>query len=317
MRPRSGFVAAVALLATFVTSCGHPSSAGVAKSGSSIVPWVNRPAPAFHWPAPPRRPPHDARACRARDLLASPGRTGVGLGNVNFRVELKVRAKTPCLLDGYPELVGITADGDTVRLHPNHGSYFGDPGPAANTGHGDLAAVNISSTDVCGHVDTPAVVGYRIGLPHDGGWVSVRSKGFRLMCHALSVSRFGVPADDLARDDDFVSPLSERIDAPDTMRSGTTLDFTVTIRNRSNRAYSLRPCPGYEAYLYASNQRADAQYQLNCDTVTSIPARGSVRYAMRLALPASMRPGRVLKFGWVLQVPGEPSTATGGQQVTA
>ena len=160
-------------------------------------------------------------------------------------------------------------------------------------------------------------MGYRIGLPHDGGWVAVRSNGFRPMCHALSVSRFGVPADDPSADDAFVSPLSAQLDAPDTMRAGTTLAFVVTIRNRSKRAYALRPCPGYEEYLYAFGQPADARYQLNCDTVTSIPARGSVRYAMRLALPASMRPGRVTKFGWVLHVPGEPGTATGGEQVTA
>lgn len=298
-------------------TAGAPSQASSASAPTGgVVPWVDRPAVPYAEPKVPSHPA-DARPCAAADLSASPGQGGVGLGNTNQPIDLTNRSATPCLLAGYPTLVaGISADGSVIPLAATRGSYFGDPGPAANIAPGQTAAVNISSSDACQQLGSGRHRIYpllRIGLP-GGGFVDTTANQFDTIC-GLSVSQFGVPAYSQGNIPQPL-PITATIAAPATVSPGEEFTFTVTLANPADRAYSLRPCPVYEMYIYAlpsigqprsSADFVDRNYYLNCDTVHEIGAHGSVTYQMRLRLPAGLPVGAPAKFVWRLQGDAGPS----------
>ena len=287
------------------TSAGSSQPATPASSPAlEIVPWVDRSAPAFVEPTP-RPYPTDARPCRPADLSVRVGDVGAGLGNTNLPVELVNSSGSTCLLNAYPTIGGVSPDGTLTPLPASHGSYFGDPGPAANIGPREVAALNISGADACSaalngeHTSYPML---RIGLP-GGGSVDVRSGTFDTVC-GVWVSRFGVPADEEPISIPSPSPLTARISAPATAAPGQSLEFTVTLTNPSGTDYLLDPCPTYTEFVGSGAATfwvaTVRDYYLNCDVTPTIPAHGSVTFEMRLQLPAD-QPGGMAKFGWDIQ----------------
>src|SRR5439155_17222777 len=95
------------------------ASPGPATAASSlplqIVPWLDRPAPAYVEPTP-RPYPTDARPCRPADLAVRVGEPGVGMGNTNLPVEFVNTSGSTCLLDGYPTISGLRSGGRLLRL---------------------------------------------------------------------------------------------------------------------------------------------------------------------------------------------------------
>jgi hypothetical protein len=299
--------AALAAAACLAASCAsRPAAPSAGPGAAGLVPWSGRPAGPYADLAPPKFRA-DARPCQAADLSGRPGRTGVGLGNTNLEVLLTNRSGSACLLTGRPAIAGITAAGTVTPLHAGRGSYFGDPGPVANIGSGQTAAVNVSSSDACQVAQDGRHQRYRllrIWL-HGRGHLDVRAAGFDLIC-GVFVSRFGVPADQPRAP--RPSPLTARITAAATVRPGEDFTYTVTLANPTTSAYSLRPCPAYEEYIIANagltkspapDSRVVANYYLNCATVHQIGAHGSVTYQMRLKLPTGFPAGPV-KFVWLL-----------------
>jgi hypothetical protein len=281
-----------------------------------IVPWVDRPAPAYVEPTP-RPYPTDARACRTADLAVRVGQPGAGLGNTNLPVEFVNTSGSPCLLNGYPTISGLGADGSLAPLPVSQGSYFGDPGPAANIAPGEVAALNISGADACPAAQTGERRSYptlRIGLP-GGGSVDVRVGAFDTVC-GVWVSRFGVPADEVPVPIPSPSPLTARISAPTTAAPGESLDYTVTLTNSSGTDYPLNPCPIYEEYVGSGTATVWVatvrDYSLNCDVASTIPARGSVTFEIRLQLPVDQpaAPAGMAKFGWDVQGGAGPYAST-------
>lgn len=275
-----------------------------------IVPWVDRPAPAFVEPTPqPYRT--DARPCGSKDLEVSAGDVGAGLGNINLPVTFVNSSASTCVLKGKPTIGGLKADGTLVPLAITSGSYFGDPGPPANIATGEAAALYISGADAC-----PAILGgkhriypmLRIGLP-GGGHVDAAAHDFDTAC-GVSVSQFGVPADAEPTVDPPLSPLTAQISAPPTVVAGQILMYTVTMTNPRSTEISLSPCPAYDEFVGSGSDNTWVgtvlHYHLNCDAWSTIPAGTSVTYAMRLSLPAN-QPEGMAKFGWDLQGGGGPS----------
>jgi hypothetical protein len=334
--PRGGHVIRMLAVASLVSGCvaaaTTPSSSQPASSASSvptkpgapgasrppsapsgsIVAWVDRPASAFVDPTPK---PYltDARPCEPKDLKVSAGDVGAGLGNVNLPVTLMNTSSSTCILKGEPTIGGLKANGILVPLAITFGSYFGDPGPAANIATGEDAALNISGADAC-----PAILGgkhrvypmLRIGLPGGGG-VDAAAHGFDTVC-GVSVSQFGVPADGEPVVDPPLSPLTAQISAPTTAAAGQILVYTVTLSNPQRTNVSLRPCPAYDEFVgTGSNNTWVAtvlHYYLNCDASPTIPAGASVTFGMRLSLPAN-QPEGMAKFGWDVQGGGGPWAA--------
>jgi hypothetical protein len=268
-----------------------------------IVPWVDRSAPAFVDPTP-RPYPTDARACRPADLAVHVGEPGAAAGNTNLPVEFVNTSSSTCLLNGYPTVSGVRSDGSAAPLPAQQGSYFPDPGPVANIGPREVAALNISSTD-CAAADSGKQVSYptlRISLP-GGGSVDVPVGSFGTIC-GVSVSQFGVPADEVPVPVPSPSPLTARMSAPTTAAPGQDLEFTVTLTNPSSSDYRLDPCPAYTEFVGTGTAKiwvaTVRDYYLNCDGTPTIPAGRSVTFAMRLQLPAD-QPDGMAKFGWGIQ----------------
>lgn len=287
------------------TPSAPPAADPTSTTPSGVVPWVDRPAPPYVEPTPTPSPfPTDARPCRAADLTASPGGVGAAGGTTNIRIEFTNRGDTACVLLGSPSVAGVAADGAVTALDAGHGSIIGDaPWPAANIAPGETAAVNISGADACDaaqrgeHRVYPTL---RIGLP-SGDATEVASHGFDTVC-GVWVSRFGVPAFAEPPREPPPSPLIAHLNAPSSAHAGERLVYSVTLRNRSDTAYSLTPCPAYQEYVNVGRGGfVHPNYYLNCDTVQEIPAGGAVTYEMRLQLPPDFAGTGPAKFGWLMQ----------------
>lgn len=277
-------------------------------SSGSIIPWADRPAAEYVWPTPEPLPTN-ARPCRPTDLKVTAGGVGAGMGNTDLRVEFANTSHSACLLIGSPTIGGLRADGTLVPLPVTEGSYFGDPGPAANIEPAEVAAVNISGADACTAIVNGKHRVYpklRIGLP-GGGSADIAARGFDTVC-GVSVSRFGVPADLVPVPDPPRSPLTARISGPTTAAAGQTIIYTVTLVNPSASDVPLSPCPAYDEFVGSGTTvwlATVLHYYLNCDAATVILAGGSATFEMRLALPADQPPG-MAKFGWDIQGGGGP-----------
>jgi hypothetical protein len=82
-----------------------------------------------------------------------------------------------------------------------------------------------------------------------------------------------------------------------TARAGTWLDYTVVLTNRSQQTFAFgRACPAYTEGIGAVQNEA---YVLNCHAVGSIAPGGSVRFAMRVRVPAHTKLP-LSALGWTL-----------------
>src|SRR5579871_1952044 len=281
----------------------------------SVVAWVDHPAAQV--PVILRSPPYStgARPCRPADLSVSHGQLGYATGNTNVQVYLTSRSATACLLDGYPTVAGVAANGTVTPLPARHGSFSGSPGPSANVAPGQTAAINISGGDNCPlalggeHQVYPELL---VGLP-GGGTVRVYWTGFDAIC-GVSVSPFRVPADQ--PQGPAPSPLTARIVAGPTARAGTDFSYLVTLVNPAAKPFPLRPCPSYAESLGgltgpgAAKSYLARYYYLNCSTVRAIPAHGSVTYQIKLPLPSVLPAGLYSKLDWQIQGGTGPAAAT-------
>lgn len=298
----------------------QPGGSETTAPAQAVVPWVDRSAPAQVAATPtPTTYPTDAPPCRAADLTAAPGVVGAAGGRTNLRVEFTNNTdNSVCVLLGYPTVAGVSADGTATSLDTGHGSITGEaPWPAANINPGQRAAVNISGASGCDAAQRGEALVYptlRIGLP-SGDFIDVASHRFDTVC-GVEVSRFGVPAY-AEPGDEPVSPLTAQMTGPATAHPGENLAYTVVLRNGSDSAYQLTPCPSYEEYVAIySGGIVRPNYYLNCDTVREIPAHGAVTYEMRLQLPADLGSGQA-KFGWYLVGGAGPYAAAAEQlQIT-
>ena len=306
-----------ALSGALVVACGGqvPGAATPHTSVTRNVAWVDHPAAQI--PIVPRFPPYStgARPCRPADLSVSHGELGYATGHTSVEVRLTSHSATECWLGGYPGIAGIAANGTVSSLKAKHGSFFGSPGPSADIRRGQTAAFYISGGDNC----APALDGEHqiypellIGLPR-GGTIAVHRTGFDSIC-GVSVSSFGVPADQPQWP--APSPLLARITAGAAARAGTGFGYLVTLTNPTARPFSLRPCPSYAEFLGGlggtgtANSYLVRYYYLNCSTVRSIPAHGSVTYQMKLPLPPRLPAGFYSKLDWQIQGGAGPAVAT-------
>jgi hypothetical protein len=101
-----------ALLAAVASGCSGSAETPSSGGAGAVVPWIDRPAPPYHAPAPRvLRYCTNAPPCRARQLAAHQRRTAVGLGNVLERFAFLNLGATPCLFRGFPKVTGVTLNG--------------------------------------------------------------------------------------------------------------------------------------------------------------------------------------------------------------
>ena len=85
------------------------------------------------------------------------------------------------------------------------------------------------------------------------------------------------------------SAAGRRTSVPPTLaaRAGSWLSFTVVLTNMSKHAFRFgRTCPSYTEGVVDSWIEQNQAYVLNCHAVGAIAPRRSVRFAMRVHVPA-------------------------------
>jgi hypothetical protein len=304
--------AVAALLAAIASGCGsavRPSSAGAA----AVVPWIDRPAPVYHAPAP-RVLPYSTTAapCRAGQLAVRQGRTGVGLGNMLERFAFLNLGNAPCLLRGFPKVMGLTANGIRrslpARRSPD-GTYFGTV-ISADIAPGERGFLDFATVQGCLDPSGSAKL-YRalvFDLPAGGGLVSAPESSLTMMCGLLEMSPLGLPAPEPTGptpEPGTPDTLTVSAAMPAEARADARLRFVVTLANPTAVAVRLTPCPRYNEGIYTMSGPVRRSYWLNCESVRSIAPYARVRYAMVLPIPRDV-PAGLAKFWWELGTPNKP-----------
>ena len=299
------------LAAAFLAGCGQGAAQATHRSAASggIVPWVDRPAPAYTPPPPLRPPPYptSAPACRAGDLRAQRGRGGVGAGNWLYVIVFRNLGPTTCLLRGYPTLTGVGPNGRRVTLRTRRSdTYFGRLAPA-DMRPGGRTLLYVATGAGCTNlnpivyrhlvIDVPGV-----GVIAGGNAVVTKACGFLAM---TQLGRPPRPARDRRPKPGTFGALHARLALPPRVRAGTALDYVITLANPSDRAVPLDPCPTYTEWLVPGRHVVRRAYELNCDTMRVIPPHGRVRYAMRVRVPADAAFG-MAKVSWSGNTPTGP-----------
>jgi hypothetical protein len=319
MRMRRLSCCLVVVLAAGACGSGRPGAASgpATPAALGIVPWIDRPAPAYTFPSPGQRRlvyATSAPPCRAGQLRATGAVTGAATGNLVERFTFTNVSRHTCLLRGFPTISGVGPSGTLRTLHPRRspsGTFFGQLTPA-DLSPGRHVLLDLATEDVtCNPMHPPVYRDLRFGLP-GGGTLRSRARLTRV-CDGWTMSHFGLPASAYVppRPPGSVSTLRLRMWSPGVShtRPGATVRFVIMLSNATHTTVRLDPCPSYTLGIYAIGFVRRRSYFLNCDTVTAIRPGQHVRYRMRLAIPVTGRLHGVAKFAWQLNTPTALSAA--------
>jgi hypothetical protein len=305
--------AATALPAAFDAGSTSPTPMG--PSGQYDVAWVDQPAPKMWSPTPVQPPPPsmDAPRCLA-DQLKVARIEGNGAGGLTFHIiVLRNISEAPCLLVGPPAAVTARSPGKpdvvaTQGLHLDSSGVGGDLPP------GELGYLTIETDRDC-----PARYATANSFPTDNySSLSVRLPSGTTLDTPLALDvECGLKAGGLGVDQPpATEPVDPRTDlrptiaSPDSVRAGQTLTYVVTLTNPTGSTISLSHCPGYVEWMGTDAAGvAKESLGLNCSTIEEIAAGASVRYEMRIAVPADAHPGP-LTLRWMLQAAAAPQATS-------
>lgn len=290
---------------------------------SGAVPWVDDPAQPYQAPPAPTptadaRPTGHARACTAADVAVRVEHRNGATGQTEYPLTFRNTSTSTCVLSGYPHVVASEPGRPSVSA--TAGSFF-DFGSTANMAPGQVTGLGVETDTECaarpgGANPGPPYHRLTVTLP-GGGTVSVNEPdGFDVAC-GLKVTHFFVDLpSDPAPAHDPLSDLTVGLQLPASVRAGGTLVYVAELTNPTEQPVSLDRWPSY-VETTTGPVPAEAAYQLNCGPVGVIPARGTVRFAMRLTIPATA-PAGPLTLRWELAiVPGLPPTAQATVTVTS
>ena len=282
---------------------------------SGVIPQPPSPSPAPQAPIPSGTP-----ECTASQLDVMAGMGNGATGHTNMPIDFRNRGSSGCFLQGYPD---VTIRDSTGRIlaqasgTAGRGTFFDvidwvepvlmDPGTQFAGGvrltpPRGQAYVNIEWWD-CALASATRI---DVVLPAGGGTLSANytvRAGYSPGCDGGSVARSGVLRSQFIPTGFQLPPfqylpVSLSIDAPKSVRRGSTLEYYVTIRNDSTTAYyRLTPCPDYVEIV--GLKTAVAEYALNCGPVGQVGPGASERFEMRLQIPPSMPVG-LTSLRWML-----------------
>ena len=284
--------AAVAALvgAVAVVAAERPGTAPVLSAAA--VPWADLPpGPDVAPTAPPTAAP-TAPPCRPDDLAARfGGNDGLTGGQLLRYVVLTSRSRARCLLDA--EVTSMTAVRGGVRqrlsLSRSHDGFGPSPG-VLQEGNGGLLVLsyNISCGGDPSHValtrtytDVQLTLG-GVVLPVAAGDLEGGKLSF---CSAdVSTTRAGVEAQpEPPLPPDPRADLTPSVTAPNSVRAGSVLLYTVALSNNTGSTIALDRCPNFLQTLAAAKD----VHALNCRAADPIPAGGQESFAMQFRVPAN------------------------------
>lgn len=300
-------VAVIAVVISLVGTSGDDHASPPATTPSvdltGSIPWINAPARPYQPPTAPSTPPAatDARPCTTSDVAARfTDGTGAG-GHSETYVTFRNTSRSTCVLKGYPRVTATEPGRPDVTA--TNGSFF-PSGRPANMPPGRETLLGLETDTYCnarpgGGGGGPPYHHIAIRLP-GGGTVALHraSDGFDVAC-GLHLTGFFVAQAEQPEPHDPLSDLRASLETPRTIRAGGTLVYVADVRNPTDRPISLIPCPGYIEWTTGTPTPAKQTYALNCRPVGAIAAHGSVRFEMRLRIPANT-PAGPIHISWTL-----------------
>jgi hypothetical protein len=246
--PRTQLLLLTAIAILF-SGCGRYSVAPTGTSPSSglagLVPWVDRPLPAYVAPSPTPYPT-SASLCRTTQLRIGGTQTGIGMSQAVLEVSLVNTGPAVCLLHGQPRVSGITGSGVRVTLPARPGPTFAGALVSADIVPGDHGYLDLGTGSACGTgADQMQSTMYRelaFSMP-DGGTLgghptfNAGSCGVIVDQLGLSVTAEGQPSPGPR------AGLTARLDAPSLVAAGSVLHYVVTLSNSMAQPIALSPCP--------------------------------------------------------------------------
>ena len=329
-------------LAVLLAGCAATSSLRdkSAAAQPTPIPWISATPASMLLPTPtPTQIPANTRACRAADL--NPVFGGIGAltgGQLSAGILYGNRTATACVLQG---LVGVKLfDGRGRQIPLTTAPADGMPSDPilVQPGTADVRAgtpmAGVAYTEL--HWDTHDGAGNPcVPAPPQGTAVAVTVPGDQaslrvvvspdpldrfsaiVPCYSrIAVSAFQAwPSPDVVPTPDPYAALAISLDVPATIRAGSLLRYTVSLRNpNTDPIYFPDPCPVYGEWAgNSSTGFAKDFYLLNCRPVKAVQPGQTVRFTMQMAVPAGTEAGTYTlawNFAYPGALPGPPGTAT-------
>jgi hypothetical protein len=301
----TGSVTLLAILASVlaiaaVRESTHEEPTGPNPSASAVVPW--RDLPSVGRAAPTLSPRPATVVCRSADLVLLSAETEGALGTLDVEVRVRNVGASRCTVTGRPTL--IRSDAKTIPAGTNMMMPLEPNSTPATVDPGEEARIRIETYGGCldGRRET-VYSGVKLRMP-DGGQFALHDP-VNITC-GINVGEWyrALPAGTTAEPFDG---LKVSIQAPARVAAGTTLEYIVTLANPTGNDIVLDPCPDY-SFTLTVPKKAGGFRQLNC-AVPVIPAHGSVRFAMQLAVPPDNGFTGSATLSWALGFDGSPDQA--------
>jgi Domain of unknown function (DUF4232) len=311
----AGLAGAVAMVAALAAAgCGSkaapraaasiPSPSIRAVSERGAVPWANLPGQVFvPSPLPVPRPPATAPPCMASQVRVSPEGENGATGHLFAYFAFRNVSGRACILRGYPAVVASQPGKPSVTAA--HSGWFSNDERSGNMRPGGVTTLSIETDRDCparyAHPGTFPTLAYHtatIGIP--GGGQVVIHHAFDVLC-GLFTGKFAVAQPPRRYTRSPVAGAHVALQLPSGAVAGTTLDYVAAITNPAGTTMMLSPCPGYWQGLGRAGKTVLA---LNCRAQRQIPAHQTVRFAMRLQVPADTPTGPATVYWQIASVPG-------------
>jgi hypothetical protein len=244
--------------------------------------------------------PATARPCTAADLRAFPAGGNGATGHSEITVGLRNIGAGACLLKGYPRVVA-TEPGHKAVIAADGGYLVGRERPG-NMPPGGVTWLNLETDRDCparyakpGRYPTRVYHTTIVSIP-GGGRVVLRQR-LDVLC-GLFTGQFGVTEPPQR----YLNPPWTRVrvalELPRSVTAGSVLRYVVDLTNPAAAPMRLSPCPGYSQGIAVAGKTV---LELNCAAVprTQLPARQTVRFAMRMPVPVSTPTGPTW-VGWTI-----------------
>jgi hypothetical protein len=309
MRTLCAAIAATTVLLTAACTPGPgnqaPSTPISSAPMTNTIAWLDSPAAIPTEPAP--TPPPIERPCTAADLPAtttfeySPGISQ----SMGFTIYVQNVGPSACTVTGDPVLYSADAQGHEQVVPVTRSDWADGP---ATIAPGERARLLVIFRHSCeGALDQYQ---YRsIEVVQSGRRISVPGLSASGSCPAVDLGRWLLPLPPPGPAPTLrYGSLVPLLDVPATVSAGATLDYVVTLNNPTPAAITLRPCPVYREQVF---KQVDT-YLLNCDApgAGTVPAGGSLRFAMRATVSAYTPQGGQRLTWTILEPDGTSATAS-------
>lgn len=284
---------------------GEPPSPQISPvSDRGAVPWVNLPGRFFEpSPLPGHWLPANARPCTAAQVRVSPAGQNGATGRYFEYFAFRNVSRTTCILRGYPS--AVASEPGKPDLTAAHSGWFATDERSGNMRPGGVTTLSIETDSNCparyAHPGQyPTLVYHTVTISIPGGGQVVINRAFDVLC-GLFTSKFATAQPPQKYTQSPVTGAHVALELPSGVIAGTTLDYVAAVTNPAGTGMLLTPCPGYQQGL---GQAGKAILALNCRAQRRIPAHQTVRFAMRLHVPAGTPTGSDAVYWQIATVAG-------------